>query len=317
MTKLEHKVVLLGVGLFGKAFKRKLEAEKADALYFDLKPPADDSGVRGCELRHSVDRAGIVSRLGKGDIMVNATGITKVDDAEVSPLFEESLEMNGILPGQLAIDAKRKGVNFVHLSTGYVFDGINNGPYGEHAPVNPLNAYGRHKLLGERAVLEAGGVAVRLEGLFGSDGGNVVDAMLGRALSSEHEYKVPGVFDQVTSLTYTEDLADMVYGLVGRLDQGADVRGEVFHAANRCDFSRADLAAHIARWARDHKQVSAKSVRMSTAEFNAQGRGLEGKPIAERPNYSVLNVTKLETFLRTKFRDADDALEAYLATKLE
>ena len=45
-----------------------------------------------------------------------------------------------------------KGISFLYISTDYVFDGA-SPPYHEDAIPNPLNAYGRTKLLGEEATL--------------------------------------------------------------------------------------------------------------------------------------------------------------------
>jgi len=86
--------------------------------------------------------------------ILNAGAYTAVDRAESEP--ELAMKVNGIAPGILAEEAKRAGALLVHYSTDYVFDGEKRTPYVEDDPVNPLSAYGRSKLEGERAVRASG-----------------------------------------------------------------------------------------------------------------------------------------------------------------
>ena len=55
----------------------------------------------------------------------------------------------------MAEAAKHIKCPFIHLSTDYVFDGYEKGPKSEDHAVNPLNAYGRSKLLGEVGIVKS------------------------------------------------------------------------------------------------------------------------------------------------------------------
>ena len=55
-------------------------------------------------------------------------------------------------PAAIAAAAAELGAPMVHVSTDYVFDGNKTGPTREDDAVGPINAYGRSKLAGERAV---------------------------------------------------------------------------------------------------------------------------------------------------------------------
>src|SRR5919197_2329796 len=83
-------------------------------------------------------------------LVINAAAYTKVDGAETEQ--ELAFAINGTAPGSLALETKRRGIPLVHLSTDYVFDGLKGEPYVEADPVAPLNAYGKSKEAGERAV---------------------------------------------------------------------------------------------------------------------------------------------------------------------
>ena len=91
------------------------------------------------------------------DVIVNAGGFTIVDAAESDP--DLAMQLNGEAPGVLAESAEDTGALLIHYSTTFVFDGTKTTPYTEDDEPNPVNAYGRSKLAGERAVLEQGGTA--------------------------------------------------------------------------------------------------------------------------------------------------------------
>ena len=62
------------------------------------------------------------------------------------------------------------GAPVVYYSSDYVFDGSKREPYVESDEPNPLSAYGRTKLEGEREIRD--GWVVRSSWLFGSTGKN-------------------------------------------------------------------------------------------------------------------------------------------------
>ena len=91
----------------------------------------------------------------KPNLILNATAYTNVDKAESET--EIAMAINGTGPGILAEEARKINAGLIHYSTDYVFDGAKGRPYTEEDQPNPLNEYGRTKLLGEKAVQAAGG----------------------------------------------------------------------------------------------------------------------------------------------------------------
>jgi dTDP-4-dehydrorhamnose reductase len=82
------------------------------------------------------------------DVIVNAVGIIKQIDAAHDPL--QSIEVNSLLPHRLQRLAAATGARLVHFSTDCVFSGRRGG-YVEDDTPDPVDLYGRSKLLGEVA----------------------------------------------------------------------------------------------------------------------------------------------------------------------
>lgn len=90
------------------------------------------------------------------EVVVNAVGIVKQRGAAKEAI--PSLEINALLPHRLALLCRAVGARLVHMSTDCVFSG-REGNYTEEDIPDPLDLYGRTKLLGE--VAEAGCVTLR------------------------------------------------------------------------------------------------------------------------------------------------------------
>ncbi|MFN7684778.1 MAG: dTDP-4-dehydrorhamnose reductase [Oligoflexia bacterium] len=138
--------------------------------------------------------------------ILNCAAYTAVDQAEKP---EEELFVRAIneeSPGRLARWCASRGIPLVHFSTDYVFDGHGTTRRSESDPTHPLNAYGRSKLAGEKAVLESGAKALvfRTSWVFDSEGKNFVNTML--ALGAQRE-TLRVVADQVGAPTYAPHLA--------------------------------------------------------------------------------------------------------------
>ena len=145
------------------------------------------------------------------DMVINCSAWTDVDGAESQE--EEAFEVNATGAGNVAAAAEEAGSKVLYVSTDYVFNGGKSEPYVEGDLPAPISAYGRTKLAGEQATVEANrrSFVVRTSGLFGIGGPNFVDTMLRLGQGGE----VLVVHDQVASPTYTWHLA---YGLIRLLD---------------------------------------------------------------------------------------------------
>ncbi|MFJ2113282.1 dTDP-4-dehydrorhamnose reductase [Streptomyces sp. NPDC087850] len=144
-------------------------------------------------------------------VVVNCAAWTAVDDAEAEE--DQALAVNGTGPRVLAEACAAAGAVLIQVSTDYVFPGDARTPYAEDAPTGPHSAYGRTKLVGERAVLDTlpeAGYVVRTAWLYGAGGPNFVRTMI--KLESVKD-TLDVVDDQQGQPTWTGDLADRLVRL--------------------------------------------------------------------------------------------------------
>jgi dTDP-4-dehydrorhamnose reductase len=161
------------------------------------------------------DAPAVAAAVAGTDVVLNAAAWTDVDGAEAAE--EAATLVNGAAVAGLAAACRAAGSRLVHVSTDYVFDGAATAPYPEDAPTAPVNAYGRGKLVGERAVLGAGGYVVRTAWLYGAHGRNFVTTML--RLAGERE-TVDVVADQEGAPTWSYALAGQLVALGGAAAAG-------------------------------------------------------------------------------------------------
>ena len=165
-----------------------------------------------CDLSRPQDLRDII-RNAKPAIIVNAAAYTAVDKAEK----EEELAtlVNGTAVGAMAEEARRLGALLIHYSTDYVFDGTKNSAYTEDDPPNPINAYGRSKLAGERLIGQSGSdyLILRTCWVFAARGHNFLLTIL-RLARERNELSI--VADQIGAPTWARHLADATALIVQR-----------------------------------------------------------------------------------------------------
>ena len=191
------------------------------------------------------------------DLVLHAAAWTDVDGAEKREALAAAVNVRDTR------NVVALGAPIVYYSTDYVFDGSKREPYVESDEPNPLSAYGRTKLGGEREVRE--GWIVRSSWLFGATGKNFVRTML--ALGRERE-EVSVVDDQLGSPTYVGHLAEATRELL-------DLPFGIWHVAAEGECTWAEFARAI--FVEAGLDCSVREI--TTEEL--------GRP-ALRPAYSVL-----------------------------
>jgi dTDP-4-dehydrorhamnose reductase len=216
----------------------------------------------------------------KINTVINCAAYTAVDKAEDNAEIAE--QVNSIGVSNLVNALEKVNGKLIHISTDYVFDGNHFSPYKESDPVSPIGVYGETKRAGELAVIntDIDSIVIRTSWLYSSHGNNFVQTML--RLGKEKE-NLEVIYDQVGTPTYARDLAKTCLEiLTGANSAKISKNGNLYHYSNEGVASWYDFA-------------------ISTMELG--GENCKVKPIqtkdyptlAKRPQYSVLNKSKIKT----------------------
>ena len=180
-------------------------------------------------------------------IVVNAAAYTAVDKAEEEEALATTI--NGVAVGVIADEMRRLGALLIQFSTDYVFDGTKAAPYTEDDAPHPINAYGRSKLAGERAIEQCGGdhLILRTSWVYAARGRNFLNTIL-RLAHERDELRI--VVDQIGAPTWAREIADATASItrqaLGERERG-DFSSGIFNvtalgAISWCGFAEAIVA---------------------------------------------------------------------------
>lgn len=226
--------------------------------------------------------------------IVNCAAYTAVDQAEDEMELCYAINRDAVL--NLAENAGKHDIKFIHISTDYVFNGKAYRPYTENIPVSPDSVYGKSKAEGEKVLLEncPRAIILRTSWLYSSFGKNFVKTMmkLGREKKSLNV-----VYDQIGTPTYAADLAWVILEIIRQSTKKSDYfQPGIYHYSNEGICSWYDFAIAIHR--------------MANIECNVQPVVSEAYPAkAPRPFYSVLSKQKFKDTFQLPIAHWESSLE--------
>jgi dTDP-4-dehydrorhamnose reductase len=231
------------------------------------------------------------SGIDKAEVIFNCAAYTNVDKAESD--VDKAFLLNETGVENLSKFAENNGKILVHISTDFIF-GKREKEYP--IPINevpaPLSVYGKSKLAGEQKLIESGCkfLLVRTAWLYGINGKNFVKTIISHAKRG-NPLKV--VNDQKGAPTYTNDLAE---GLIGLVQKG---KNGIYHYTNSGCATWYELACESLKLC----NIDAEIKPVCSKEYSVA---------AERPEYSVLNISETENVLGN-IRSWKEALADYVA----
>lgn len=254
------RVLVLGcTGMVGRSWIELLQSNKINCVgvsrpQFDLMNP------------DSITRC-ITDQF---DLVVNTAAWTDVDGAESDESGANRANADAV--EEIANRCAAIDATLITYSTDYVFAGDANTPYPIDAPINPINAYGRSKALGESKLVQASAshILIRTSWVYAPWGANFVRTIHNLA-KTKAELRV--VNDQQGRPTSAQYLAHSSLALYTSGVQG------IWHLTDEDECTWFDLASEIVRYSN------------SQCAVNPCGSNEYPRP-APRPSYSTLDITE-------------------------
>jgi len=308
------KVLIIGAkGMLGQELVKAFSSKKNEVIAWD-RENIDITDAKQVNEK--------ISKL-KPEVILNAAAYNAVDKCETDAKeYVLAKKINGMAPGYLAKVATKIGATLVHYSTDYVFDGMPDIPepsgcggscgscslhegfsaelgFNEDAIPNPIQKYGKSKLLGEDNVAKFGQkyYIIRLSKLFGKPATakdakrSFFDVMLEAGKKNK---EVKAIDEETDCFTYAPDLAKRTKDILD-----LEMPYGIYHVTNSGACTWQQAVVELYRQAK----IKTKVIPVSGAEFP--------RP-AQRPYVSTLINTKLMPLRSWKL-----ALKEYLKNKQE
>jgi len=299
MEEEKERILITGSnGLVGTYFCRPPALNKYRVYTLFHSEPANFENSISVDLSNSSGVFKKVLNNVKPNIVVHLAAMTNVDQCETDR--DTADKVNHLSVKELAnYIAISKDCFALYVSTDYVFDG-EKGNYVETDNADPINWYGMTKFLGEQELLECdseGWCIARTSTPFGVHPRKLsFPLFVMKNLSQGH--KINALTDQVTSPTYSFNLAEMMLEIVVKRIKG------IMHLSGSSQISRFNQALEIASLYDLDKDLIKP---VSIDEMKRQAR---------RPKDSSLNITKAYNTLTKKPMKFKDSL-ALLASELK
>ncbi|PRX51571.1 dTDP-4-dehydrorhamnose reductase [Salegentibacter salegens] len=214
------------------------------------------------------------------DWVINCAAYTNVEKAESED--ENSFKINAEGAKNIAELCAENQAILIHFSTDYVFDGKAGTPYQETDKTNPINVYGASKLKGEQLIAEVlkEHFIFRTSWLYSEFRHNFYKTIL-RKIEEKAELNI--TTSQTGTPTNANDLAEFVLEIIASEDKNFGL----YHFSNLGEATWYSFANAILEFTGNSEEIRLN-------ESN------DFKTIAARPEYSVLDKTKIQQKFQKK-----------------
>lgn len=209
------------------------------------------------------------------DYCINCAAYTNVEQADSEPIKANKINAEGVK--NLAEACKLNDAILIHISTDYVFDGKKNEPYTEIDSPNPINEYGKSKLLGETHLANTltDYFIIRTSWLYSKYEKNFLKTIV-KKIKENSKLKI--ITTQKGTPTSCEELSKFIYFLIKSREENFGVYN--FSALGEATWY--DFAMEIAKHFKNYNPSLITPVNIFKSKV-------------KRPEYSVLDNTKTQS----------------------
>ena len=227
--------------------------------------------------------------------IVNCAAYTDVDGDEIEKEKADDLNDNAIK--NLVEISETYKLRLIHISTDYVYNGINKSEISEYEHVNPQNYYGVSKLNGEKHIENSTSesIVIRTSWLYSSYGKNFVKTIIEKSKSKDL-LKIVG--DQYGCPTNAYDLANAIIQIIKSKDR-FDKESKIYNFSNLGSASWFEFAKFIL----NEINVECHLEEIKTNEISE---------LSKRPKFAITNKTKIISAFNLKIPDWKESLMKFL-----
>lgn len=224
-------------------------------------------------------------------VVINCAGWTNVEQAEIHP--EQANILNGYAVKNLINVCEKVSSTIAHISTDYVFSGNKGREYYTKDLPDPINAYGKSKLIGEEAIKTSGAskyYIFRTAWVYSQFGNNFVKSIIKRYKTGNAPIKV--VNDQFGNPTLANDFSAQIIESIRM-----NIPFGTYHVVNSGVASWYDLALETFTQLKFNKEI-------------LEAVNTENYPsLVRRPRYSSIDTLDWHSLGLSKMRSWKSALK--------
>lgn len=216
------------------------------------------------------------------DFIINTSSYNFVDKAEINK--DEALIINALAPREIAKTCVKMKIPLIHFSTDYVFDGFRQKKYNTNDSVNPLNWYGKTKLIGENYIIKSkcNYNIIRTSWVFSEKKNNFVSKIINNSEKGDLNVTI----DEVGCPTPASHLADVCVNIIKKYKLNKFKTG-IFHYVGKPCVSRFEFSKIILNKIKSKRKIN----KINLSDLNL---------LANRPKNSTLSTNKILKIYKLK-----------------